>query len=84
MSNRRREQKGGLARGAAALVGLVLLGIATTAHAQLRVATYNTANSDYASQSPRSGMDVVLGAIGDEHQLPRLVVDEIAVGRRCP
>ncbi len=46
----------------------VVIGIATAAHAQLRIVNYNTANSGDGNSpvTPRGGMDVVLQAIGDD------------------
>ena len=53
------------------LVTALLVGLEASAVAQLRIVTYNTANSGDGSSptTPRSGMDIVLQAIGNESRL---------------
>ncbi len=54
--------------GSLALVVILLSALPDDTSGQLRVVTYNTANSgdNNGPSSPRSGMDVVLEAIGNE------------------
>ena len=50
------------------LLAITLGSWAGRAEAQLRVVTFNTANSSSGTSGPRAGMDLVLKAIGDEQR----------------